>query len=141
MYLCKANNAAILPHKQNQTRKHMKNFETFTKEPVHIPMYQRGASNGYVVIPQNSPLFGMSYDDIMTWAELHEIELDVELTLAEFANKLGWSEIKDKSTYIVGFDTCHYGMTPTNWPMAKVLAETEKLASALKELSNRLRYN
>lgn len=93
-----------------------------------------GWGNGYVLIPEGHPCYGIDYNDIpvdvhggLTFGQI----IDVQLIN-------NWSELdtEDLGKYMVGFDTCHYQDTLERWSQEAVLYETEFLRQRLLELSN-----
>jgi hypothetical protein len=87
-----------------------------------------GWGNGYVIIPPNHKLHGRHYDDI-------DVNVHGNLTFSELAdNKLiEWLglDIGDLGSWVVGFDTAHFGDTLEKWSKEAVQAETENLLNQL----------
>ena len=120
------------------------------------PMYIRGDNyggthNGYVLIPEDHPLYGMDSDSIdeelpysihggISFAKSHleaknVISESEVLTISDGVDKFGLNEDCYANKYwVVGFDTAHYGDNSTNWNKTAVTAETEKLFVMLQML-------
>jgi len=76
-----------------------------------------GWGNGYVHIPKTHPLYGKGYDEI-------DVDVHGGLTYAE----------KEGESWVVGFDTAHYGDNEENCSKAFVIKETKKLRNQLIKL-------
>lgn len=97
----------------------------------------RGEANGYVSIPAENPLHGKDYgDDVFRSVSVHG-----GLTWSSLAKELrGVPSDIDPESWVVGFDTCHYGDNCSKWPLSEVIREAESLRSQIdaitEELSN-----
>jgi hypothetical protein len=76
----------------------------------------RGLYNGYVIVCQGHPYFGLPYDD----ERLHEIHVHGGLTFSQEHNG-------NPDFWVFGFDTAHFGDTPERWTFDAVLQETLRL--------------
>lgn len=83
----------------------------------HMKGFEAGWGNGYVNIPQDHPWYGKDYNDIEC-SNIH--------------GGLTYSQ-KEGEFWVIGFDTCHYGDTPENWPKHKVYKEAVKLKKMADE--------
>jgi hypothetical protein len=107
-------------------------FKHFLIKGLHYG-FPRGWGNGYVLIPVGHPMHGKYYDDI-------DVEVHGGLTFSELAeeNMKEWSGGKiideDLGSWIVGFDTAHYGDNETNWGFQNVEAETIRLKEQLENI-------
>jgi len=102
------------------------NMKTFVKKNTWLPGIKHGWGNGYVIIPKGHPLHGKHYDDI-------DVEVHGGLTFSEPVKELDWPEIskKDKSGWVIGFDTAHADDDCYSWPEQRVKSETEYLLKQL----------
>ncbi|MDW0189352.1 MAG: hypothetical protein QOA70_06845 [Nitrososphaeraceae archaeon] len=98
------------------------------------PLSGRGGwGNGYVAIPQGHPCFGMDYDTIH---ENYSIDVNGGLTFS--AEDIQGQPESTKGMWIVGFDTLHYGDTPSRWPNKEsVMAEANSLLQQLNEINQK----
>ncbi len=91
-----------------------------------------GDFNGYVVIPEGHPYFGVHAD---------EIPVDVHggwTFSGRYGSDLDWEELKDeyktKKHWVVGWDTLHAGDSRAKWPKSKVEKENARAAMELYTL-------
>lgn len=95
-----------------------------------------GWGNGYVVIPEGHPLHGMEYDEIY---EVIDIQVHGGLTFSAPASDLidnpKWAiEREDKNSWIIGFDTMHFGDNSYNCSESYVINECKNLISQIEEM-------
>lgn len=96
-----------------------------------------GYANGYVAIPKDHPYYGMDYDEVNKYivvhggltfsksgSEIKEIFRDTEFLKGE-SDLIGY--------WVLGFDTCHYQDSLTNWPRKRVIEEVLYLEKQLEE--------
>lgn len=129
----------------------MKNMYALIRNMTISRQMNTGTHNGYVLIPEDHPLYGKNTDTIneellygvhggVTWAESHlkskQIIAESEvLTISDGLDKHELNEDCFANKYwVVGFDTAHYGDNPNNWNKTAVTAETEKLFIQLQML-------
>lgn len=105
----------------------MDGISFFVRKTFHLPTIPHGWGNGYVTIPEWHPFYGKNYVDIPVGAH-------GGLTFSAPAKDLDWQEIPKnaKNSWIIGFDTCHWGDTLENWPKERVVEETKILAFWIK---------
>lgn len=101
-------------------------LKTFVRENSWLKFTDTGWGNGYVCLPVGHKYHGVGYNDI-------PVEVHGGLTFSEPAKDCNWPEIPEGSqdSWIIGFDTSHYGDTSSNWPLERVQQETENLANQL----------
>lgn len=102
----------------------------FIQQLTHLPGIETGWGNGYVVIPPEHPMHGVWYDDI--GADVHCGLTFSELITDDMLSVFPSLDTDDVGSWLVGFDTAHWGDTPYNWPMERVEEETQKLAKWLE---------
>jgi len=99
------------------------NYETIEmaelKHLFDIGILSTGDSNGYIGLPEGHENYKVDYTNI-------GIDIHGGLT---FSDEL---EVEGKKYWCIGFDTCHSGDNPTNWPIENVLREVENLYEQLK---------
>ena len=90
-----------------------------------------GYANGYVVIPFDHKLNGLSYDYLNYLIVVHG-----GLTFSHFVKELDWNEVSDcnPNDWVVGFDTHHFQDTLSDWPIEKVEKELLNLKNQLIKL-------
>lgn len=101
--------------------------ETFIKENTwlkRIGSMDFGWGNGYVIIPKGHHLHGKSYNEIHV--DIHGGLTFSELIDEDVAEVFGMDK-KHTGSWLVGFDTCHYGDTLEKWPKEKVQEEADLL--------------
>jgi hypothetical protein len=90
-----------------------------------------GWGNGYVIIPEDHPMYGVHYDEI-------PVDVHGGLTFSESVKDMdieNWPQIEGiKGGWVVGFDTCHYGDTESRWTKERVQKETDRLGKQLEKL-------
>ena len=113
-------------------------MKTFLVSSDWISISDKGWGNGYVCIPEGHPLYGVSYDDIHTL--IPNLSVNGGLTFSRYAKDLNWEAIPEgcENTWIVGFDTLHYGDTIERWPKEAVQAETERLKEQLEKFQDKI---
>ena len=90
-----------------------------------------GEANGYLVIDdKNHPWYGKHYSDI-------DIDVHGGLTYSELVESDSlqcFDEIisDDVGSWMIGFDTCHYGDTAAQWP-AEYVRSYAKVAFLLEK--------
>lgn len=104
----------------------------FVQQITHLPMIETGWGNGYAVIPPTHPLYEVHYDKI-------DVDVHYGLTFSEKITNDMLSifpalDTEDVGCWMVGFDTAHYGDTQLNWPMERVVEETERLVEQLEKM-------
>jgi hypothetical protein len=83
-----------------------------------------GEANGYLVIDdKNHPWFGKHYNDI-------SVDVHGGLTYSESVNARTVKHFdditeNDVGSWLIGFDTCHFGDSTDNWPEAVVRQHAE----------------
>lgn len=91
---------------------------------------------GYVVIPRNSPLYGVNYFELDNHVDVHG-----GLTFGqqvEYLKDRNWSFPEEITQgWVVGFDSGHHQDTIQTWPKERVEMETQNLREQLEELSRR----
>ena len=114
-------------------------LKTFTKDntwftsKVPNPL-DYGWGNGYVIIPKDHPAFGKSYDD------LYDIDVHGGLTYSQELTKerckaFGIDE-SNIGSWVVGFDTFHYGDDIETCSEQFVKSEVDNLRKQLEEYSS-----
>lgn len=100
--------------------------------------FSTGWGNGYVCLPKGHPCYGMDYDTIH---DKYNIDVNGGLTFACAAKELTsadhWNGIPEdcKDSWVVGFDTAHYGNDPEKWPKRMVEFEAKNLAKQFEEIA------
>lgn len=105
-------------------------------------MSSAGYANGYVAIPKEHPLYGISYDDVdidvhggLTFAEKSEVVNDLfdknktEYLESELPNGY-W--VLGIGYWVFGFDTMHFMDNLDNCPREWCIAETNRLKQQLE---------
>src|SRR5574342_308969 len=110
-------------------------MKTFIIKNTWLTFTNHGWGNGYVLIPTDSPLHGMHYNDIDV--DIHGGITFSELIDENLANQWGISP-DNIGLWAVGFDTAHFMDTEDKWPKEAVQAETDLLAERLKEYEQTL---
>lgn len=97
----------------------------------------RGEANGYVSIPVLNPLHGKDYcDDVFSSVSVHG-----GLTWSSLAKELrGVPSDIDPESWVVGFDTCHYGDNCEKWTLEAVIRESESLKSQIDAIAEELHH-
>lgn len=115
----------------NTNKKYVGMAKMFIKQNTWLKGMDVGWGNGYVIIPEGHPFYGKDYDDI-------DVNVHGGLTFSEFGYKLDWEEIKpeDKRSWVVGFDTAHWGDNHSNWTRDRVVDETIELQ---RQINNKKR--
>ena len=90
------------------------------------PDHTSGWGNGYVGVPKEHPLYGVDYSDV-PWAKM---DVHEGLTYSRKADSR--IKFRDKSLWVFGFDTAHYGDTLKTWPRKRVLEETLRMKELLE---------
>lgn len=96
----------------------------------------RGAGNGYVAVPPTHPLYGKNDCEIY---EENCIRVAGEISFAANAEavrkRLGCVPDSIPSDWwIIGFDTACTCMATKNWPMARVIKETEYMKNQIDKM-------
>lgn len=95
------------------------------------PPITTGWGNGYVVIPESHPLYGVDYMSIHEL--MPELSIHGGLTFSRPTSSLkSWGIPKDYKGWVVGFDTAHCWDTLNTCPKSFVLNETLKLKEQLE---------
>jgi len=107
-------------------------MKTIIKQNTWLNFTSHGWGNGYVVIPEGHKLHGIDYNDI-------DVSVHGGLTFSALADSDmvdDWDELSegDLGSWVVGFDTCHWGDSIDNWSAENVQAETDRLLKQLIEL-------
>jgi len=94
-----------------------------------------GWGNGYVIIPENHPMYGVT--DI-------PVNVNGGLTFAEnfeVLNRENWLDMPEDVTsgWVVGFDTAHSCDTLEKWPKESVESETYRLKTQLEEMITKVK--
>ena len=96
-----------------------------------------GFANGYVVIPQGHPLWGLDYNsELIEGLNVHGGITFSEKVDEDMVNHVLWGkdlDEEDLGSWVIGFDTRHTGDTLERWPQVKVEKEVIKL---LKQVGN-----
>lgn len=98
-----------------------------------------GWGNGYVILDEWHPWFGMDYDEI-------PVHIHGGLTLGRYISEFDttWcTDIKDSEIgkYLIGFDTCHYGDNLANWSKEDVQKEANRLLiQCANAVNNKTKY-
>lgn len=87
--------------------------------------FKKGWGNGYVILPKDHPFYGVHYDEINSFVEVHG-----GLTYSDY-------EENGHNGWCVGFDTNHLGDTIKEWPYEAVKDQTIKLLNQFIELGNK----
>jgi hypothetical protein len=99
--------------------------------------FDGGFANGYVVIPQGHPLWGLDYTtELVEGLNVHGGITFSEKVDEDMVNheKFGVDlTMEDLGSWVIGFDTRHSGDTLKRWPQVKVEKEVIKL---LKQVEN-----
>lgn len=108
-------------------------METYIKKNDWMGMIlPHGWGNGYVIIPIGHKLHGVDYDDI-------DVDVHGGLTFSSVITEddaRAWGiDEKHIGSWMVGFDTCHYGDSLSRWPQEAVQAEADLLRLKLEALS------
>lgn len=92
-------------------------------------MYDTGWGNGYVIIPKEHPLYKVDYNELYDTIDVHG-----GLTFSRFveAGQQPWD--LSKKSWVIGFDTDHYGDTLENCPKEYVIDEIKNMIEQLKKL-------
>jgi hypothetical protein len=101
--------------------------------------FDGGFANGYVVIPEGHPLWGLHY----TSEQIESLNVHGGITFSEKVDEDMINDPtfgadlteKDLGSWVIGFDTRHTGDTIKKWPQVKVEKEVIKL---LKQVENLL---
>lgn len=123
--------------KIKKSYKAIKHLQVWAKENTHLTraFSDFGWGNGYVIIPEGHPLHGMHYDKIH---DQYNINVHGGLTFSELAQNcvpLGLPKNINETSWVIGFDTCHYGDSITKWPDEEsVLTEANYLADQCTHL-------
>lgn len=90
-----------------------------------------GWGNGYVALPFGHVYHGCDYDFINQDIDVHGGLTFSEQVTQKFID--AWPELDqdDEGTWLIGFDTGHYGDTLENWSKEEVEKETERLLDQL----------
>ncbi len=107
-------------------------MKTFIRT-LEIPImgFSSGYGNGYVIIPKGHAMHGKHYDDI-------PVDVHGGLTFGQPVSDLSdWDEIENESSdsWVVGFDTCHYGDNKENWCKENVKKELDNLEKQLQKIA------
>lgn len=94
-------------------------FEYYLRKITWLSGTDHGWGNGYVKIPKGHWLYGLSYDTVNEWVDVH-----YGLTYAA----------KEEGCWVFGFDTAHYKDTLSKWPKEAVENETIRLSQQLFNL-------
>lgn len=119
------------------------NYKTATVEntwltPDHLACgLSHGWGNGYVIIPKNHPFYGVNYNIINHFVNVHG-----GLTYSEYCKEdsllIFNLNREDVGKWVIGFDTAHAGDNPEIWHKGAVQAEVDNLltqVAACAELS------
>lgn len=123
------------------------------REMTSLRQMNTGTHNGYVLIPEDHPLYGKDENIInaelpysihggITFAESHldSKQIITESEVLYISDALDKHELNEDcfatKYWVVGFDTAHYEDNPTNWNKTAVTAETEKLFILLQMMYN-----
>ena len=101
----------------------MKKLISFVLPITWLPTIKTGWGHAYVAIPKGHPLFGKNYDDI-------NVSVHGGITFAD--ESIDGQPKKTEGMWIVGFDCCHSGDTPSTCPKEYVEAEAERLREQLE---------
>lgn len=86
---------------------------------------EKGAANGYVVLPVGHPFHGYDYDFVAPYVSVHG---GLTYSGMQYDGHDGWA---------YGFDTAHLGDTPERWPFETVYAETLQLLKQFNDLGEK----
>lgn len=97
-----------------------------------------GFANGYVVIPEGNPIWGLDYNsELIEGLSIHggitfseKVDEDM-LNHETFGSDL---TMEDLGSWVIGFDTRHSGDTLEKWPQSKVEREVVKLIKQVENL-------
>lgn len=97
-----------------------------------------GFANGYVVIPEGHPLWGLDYNS----EEIEGLNVHGGITFSQKAdekmiNHILWGkdlEEEDLGSWVIGFDTRHTGDTLKFWTKKRCEQEVVKLMGQVKKL-------
>jgi len=97
-----------------------------------------GFANGYVVIPQGHPLWGLEYTtELVEGLNVHGGITFSEKVDEDMINHVLWGkdlEDEDLGSWLIGFDTRHSGDNLKRWPQVKVEKEVIKLLKQVEDL-------
>ncbi len=99
-----------------------------------LSMIRVGWGNGYVCLPKEHKYHGVHYDEI-------DVDVHGGLTFSRSAETIKeevWQETLPKgceTSWIVGFDTAHFGDDKDGWSKAAVEAETVRLKQQLEAIN------
>jgi hypothetical protein len=99
----------------------------FTRKTTWLPTEEHGWGCGYVAVPKEHKLYGVSYN------QLDSIAIHRGLTFSDKWMNGMPEEVKEM--WIFGFDCNHYGDTLENCPEEFVNSEVESLKEQLSLLS------
>lgn len=89
----------------------------------------RGWGNGYVALPKGHPWYGMDYNEI-------PVDIHGGLTFSQLASNWAEDHDFDPESWVIGFDTAHYGDNITVWPKERVEEEAINLFNLALECQN-----
>lgn len=108
-------------------------MKAFIKKNTWLPPQMAGWGNGYVVIPQDHPLYCVDYDNINV--HVHGGLTYAALVTREMLNT-GWAQLDegDLDCWMIGFDTAHYNDNATTWPKERVQEELDDLVRQVESI-------
>lgn len=103
------------------------------------PSMEVGEANGYIAIDKSHPLYGKHYDVVnkylsapggFTYSEMLTHEF---MSLCEKIGEVFKGELTDlpEDLWILGWDSCHYGMNRTNFSRKVCISKTLNIANEL----------
>jgi hypothetical protein len=109
------------------------------KNKQHPLIGEGGFANGYVVLPKDHPLWGLHY----TAEEIEALNVHGGITFSEKVDedmindpKFGVDLVnEDLGSWVIGFDTRHFGDTLEKWPRKKVELEVINLIRQVEKLA------
>lgn len=106
----------------------------FIRKNTFLPSISHGFGNGYVLIPEDHPYHGISYENI-------RVDVHGGLTFSEIVDEefiKDWKDSlseEDLGSWCVGFDTYHFGDNLLKWSEENVEKETIRLKEQLIDLT------
>ena len=99
---------------------------------------KNGWGNGYIIIPETHPWFGMEYNDI-------PVEVHGGLTFGNVITEdmlEHWDNLTkdDIGKWLIGFDTNHYNDNMSRWPKEKVIKEAKRLLEQAKSFNGKYKF-
>lgn len=91
-----------------------------------------GWGNGYVIIPENHPFYGIDYNVINRFVRVHGGLTYSKLCTEDSLNFFKLNH-EDLNKWIIGFDTAHAGDNEVTWNKGAVQSEADNLLAQVLE--------